>query len=205
MTGLVLLFYCTPKNKTPLLVSKLKLKCIKDNLLLSSLNIRPIFKHYHTQFITLHCILEDHNLHCCLKSYLLQADNLYINSYPCFNPTHVLVWNQAWLNDCRGNIDYTPMRLQPTTNVKCCIHFHSRLTGNQAMPCHPCVQEENKLPKKMWTDVGRPHLLDPAMLVEDVNFTGSMVSLCCKLLFLSPHKMPFQAFYLVSGETRLVC
>lgn len=90
ITALVLLFHCTPKNKTPPIDSKLKLKHIKEILLLSSLTIRPIFKCNHTQFIMLHYALEELNLNCCLKSYVLQADNLYINRYQCFNPAHVL-------------------------------------------------------------------------------------------------------------------
>lgn len=82
------------------------------------------------------------------------------------------MWNQAWWNDCRGNVDYTPARLQPTINIKCCIYFHSGLTDNQAMPCHPCAQAENNLPKKTRTAVGRPLLLDPAVL-DDTNIRGS--------------------------------
>lgn len=79
------------------------------------------------------------------------------------------MWNQAWLNDCRENIDYMPIRLQPTINIKCCIHFHSWLTGKQAMPCHPCTHKENNLHQKTWTAVERPLLLEPAALVKELT------------------------------------
>lgn len=86
----------------------------------------------------------------------------------------------------------TPVRLQPTINIKCCIHFHSRLTGNQAMPCHPCAQEKSNLHQKTWTAVGRPLLLDPAVLVKDINFTGSIVSLCASYCSSLPTKHHFK-------------
>jgi len=82
----------------------------------------------------LHCVLEEHNLHGYLKSYLPQADNPYVNRYPHLNPAHVLVWNQAWMTaEETLIIRQWSYSLQSTTNVV----FISTQGWQVIKQCHP--------------------------------------------------------------------